>query len=122
MIEVPTWIPIDASSGFCLLFVRCGIDMVQTGFGRQELHPPVWRRFISYVPGGYRGTGPLMVMFWLHPDADDFAAGTQMNRLAEENFIVLYPEMILANINRCWFWTPTSTGDREPVIKEWWTG
>lgn len=86
--------------------------------------------FKVYVPGGYRGEPvPLMVM--LHgctQNADDFAAGTQMNRLAEEeNFIVLYPEMNpSANINRCWNWflDANQHGDPEnrPSSREWWTG
>lgn len=79
--------------------------------------------FKVYVPGGYRGEPvPLMVM--LHgctQNADDFAAGTQMNRLAEEeNFIVLYPEMNpSANINRCWNWFLDANqhrGSGEPAV------
>lgn len=50
-----------------------------------------------YVPTNYEGTkkAPLVVM--LHgceQDPDDFAAGTEMNILADrENFLVLYPNM-----------------------------
>lgn len=80
-------------------------------------------QFKVYVPEGYAGEPvPLMVM--LHgctQNADDFAAGTQMNRLAdEENFIVLYPEMNpAANINRCWNWFSDAhqhRGSGEPAI------
>ncbi len=58
----------------------------------------------SAAPGAPR---PMIVM--LHgctQTADDFAAGTQMNRLADEQgFIVVYPEQApQANVSRCWNW------------------
>ncbi|TVV77231.1 alpha/beta hydrolase family esterase [Sphingomonas solaris] len=61
-----------------------------------------------YTPvGSNRRKLPLVVM--LHgcgQSADDFAAGTAMNRLADEyGFLVLYPEQSRqANFGRCWNW------------------
>jgi poly(hydroxyalkanoate) depolymerase family esterase len=61
-----------------------------------------------YVPSRHRGTAsPLLVM--LHgctQSADDFAAGTRMNELAEEHdFLVAYPsQSAAANASRCWNW------------------
>lgn len=61
-----------------------------------------------YTPtGSARRRLPLLVM--LHgctQTAADFAAGTEMNRLADElGFLVLYPEQSTsANLVRCWNW------------------
>ena len=66
------------------------------------------RAYKLYVPSQASDSRhPLIVM--LHgctQSADDFARGTQMNRLAEENgFLVLYPEQAAdANVSKCWNW------------------
>ncbi|MDZ4126830.1 MAG: PHB depolymerase family esterase, partial [Hydrogenophaga sp.] len=81
-------------------------------FARRTLqHPAGARDYKRYLPalraGTVQGPWPLVVM--LHgctQSADDFAAGTQMNRLADEHgFLVLYPEQsTTANASRCWNW------------------
>ena len=81
-------------------------------FVRRTLpHPAGSRDYKLYQPaaraGVASGARPLVVM--LHgctQTADDFAAGTQMNRLADEHgFLVLYPEQAAgANASRCWNW------------------
>lgn len=69
------------------------------------------RDYKLYIPARKAGSGtrtmPLVVM--LHgctQSADDFAAGTQMNRLADQlGFFVVYPEQAAsANPSRCWNW------------------
>jgi poly(hydroxyalkanoate) depolymerase family esterase len=66
------------------------------------------RAYKLYVPSGFNGTGlPLLVM--LHgctQSPDDFAAGTQMNTVAEEQgFLVAYPaQPQSANASKCWNW------------------
>jgi poly(hydroxyalkanoate) depolymerase family esterase len=67
-----------------------------------------YRGYKLYVPKTYNGQpSPLVVM--LHgctQDADDFAAGTQMNALAErDGCIVVYPVQPQgANASKCWNW------------------
>ena len=81
------------------------------------------RSYKLYVPGSYRGQ-PLPLIVMLHGCAqspDDFAAGTRMNALAEENeCFVLYPaQSESANGSRCWNWFETSNQKRnmgEPSI------
>ena len=66
------------------------------------------RAYKLYVPSGYKGQAlPLIVMLHgckQHPD--DFAAGTGMNKVAEQNnCFVAYPAQVLAaNGANCWNW------------------
>ena len=66
------------------------------------------RTYKVYVPARkFKGPRPMIVM--LHgctQTADDFAAGTQMNRLADEHgFLVVYPEQAAgSNASMCWNW------------------
>lgn len=66
------------------------------------------RRYKQYIPSGYKGQAlPLVVM--LHgctQSPDDFAIGTRMNLLAEEElFMVVYPaQEQKANGSLCWNW------------------
>ncbi|MDY7540392.1 PHB depolymerase family esterase [Undibacterium sp. 5I1] len=76
-----------------------------------------------FIPGNTDGKDlPLLIM--LHgctQNPDDFAAGTAMNEIAEEQkFIVAYPAQTqAANAQKCWNWFRTSDqlrGQGEPSI------
>lgn len=76
----------------------------EQGFSNAAGH----RNYKLYVPSGYKGqAAPLVIM--LHgctQSPDDFAVGTRMNVLAEEQlFFVAYPEQSKsANAAKCWNW------------------
>jgi poly(hydroxyalkanoate) depolymerase family esterase len=66
------------------------------------------RRYKLFIPSGDAGK-PLPLLVMLHgclQDPDDFALGTRMNAIAEEQRIfVLYPaQSEAANQTRCWNW------------------
>ena len=75
------------------------------------------RDYKLYIPSGYTGQAlPLVVM--LHgctQNPDDFAAGTEMNRLAEEQLCcVLFPaQPMTANSSKCWNWFKAEDQQRE---------
>lgn len=81
------------------------------------------RDYKLYVPP-QAGSRPLPLLVMLHgctQNAGDFAAGTDMNRLAREHgFFVLYPEQSgQANPQRCWNWfkhTHQARGRGEPQL------
>jgi poly(hydroxyalkanoate) depolymerase family esterase len=75
------------------------------------------RRYRLYVPAR-AATGPRPLVVMLHgcqQSAADFAAGTAMNRLAEEHdCLVLYPDQERsANSSNCWNWFDATHQQRE---------
>ncbi|MBL8350173.1 MAG: PHB depolymerase family esterase [Burkholderiaceae bacterium] len=80
--------------------------------GRFETHefsnPAGARSYKLFLPAR-TAAAPPPVLVMLHgctQSADDFAAGTRMNRLAgEQGFLVVYPEQPpSANPSKCWNW------------------
>ena len=66
------------------------------------------RGYKLHVPAGPLAAAPALIVM-LHgctQSADDFAAGTRMNRLADQHgFLVAYPEQGTdANASKCWNW------------------
>jgi poly(hydroxyalkanoate) depolymerase family esterase len=82
--------------------------------------------YTKYVPDAVDGSTPVPLVVMLHgctQNADDFATGTRMNQVADENdFIVIYPEQSSnRHYNNCWQWfndRNTTRGQGEIAIIE----
>ena len=116
---------------------RFSLDGLTLGRPRKALEIPEGAQFLSrsfacaagsrnykvYIPRRPQ-TGRRALLVMLHggtQDADDFAAGTRMNALAEEHgFMVAYPiQSKAANASLCWNWfSPENQmrGRGEPAI------
>jgi poly(hydroxyalkanoate) depolymerase family esterase len=132
----PPQIP-EQPSGLPDLAMQLGFPRVLRGLVREPVPLPDGAQFEErayandagsrtyklYVPSGYdKRAVPLVVM--LHgctQSPDDFAIGTRMNELAEEQtFLVAYPaQSRSANVSKCWNWFKEGHQQRnqgEPAI------
>jgi poly(hydroxyalkanoate) depolymerase family esterase len=81
-----------------------GTTFIERGYN----NPAGSRTYKLFVPSGYQGQ-PVPLIIMLHgctQSPDDFAAGTRMNFIAEEqNCLVVYPaQRSDANPSKCWNW------------------
>ncbi|PTM59783.1 extracellular catalytic domain type 1 short-chain-length polyhydroxyalkanoate depolymerase [Desmospora activa] len=105
-----------------LLWGMAPLDSAQAATFESRTAPD-GRQYKLYVPNGYTPGTPVPLVVMLHgctQDPDQFAAGTQMNQVAErENFLVAYPtQPSSANLNKCWNWFETrhqARGGGEPA-------
>lgn len=82
------------------------------------------RSYFVYTPQGYQADLPAPLVVMLHgcrQTPEDFAAGTQMNTLADRHhFVVVYPQQPSAsNRQRCWNWFQATNhlrGSGEPAL------
>lgn len=82
-----------------------GVKFIEGTFS----NPAGSRTYKLFVPTGYRPGQSLPLIVMLHgctQSPDDFAAGTRMNFIAEEqNCLVVYPaQRSDANPSKCWNW------------------
>ena len=80
-------------------------------------NPAGTRAYKLFVPSGYQGQ-PLPLVVMLHgctQSPDDFAAGTRMNFMAEEQtcFVVYPAQRSDANQSKCWNWFRTADQRRD---------
>ena len=86
-------------------------------------NPAGTRAYKLFVPSGYQGQ-PLPLVVMLHgctQSPDDFAAGTRMNFIAEEQtcFVVYPAQRSDANQSKCWNWFRSADqrrGEGEPSL------